>query len=168
MGNPIQHTLNQKLLSRSALTQQAKAWRLDNQKIVFTNGCFDLLHPGHLNYLLEAAELGQKLVIGLNSDSSVKRLKGTMRPINDEPARASFLACLYFVDAICIFDEDTPLELIKAVEPDILVKGGDYTIADIVGAKEVLANGGLVKTLTFLPGYSTTNLIKKIQEDKKI
>lgn len=167
MSNPIQHALDQKLLSRSALVKQVKAWRSNSQKIVFTNGCFDLLHPGHLNYLLEAAELGHKLVVGLNSDNSVKRLKGTARPINSETTRASFLACLYFVDAICIFGEDTPLELIKAIEPAILVKGGDYTIANIVGAKEVLANGGLVKTLAFLPGYSTTNLIKKIQEEKK-
>jgi len=110
--------------------------------------------------------LGDKLVIGLNSDHSVQRLKGLNRPINHETIRASFLACLYFIDAICIFDEDTPLELIKILVPDVLVKGGDYTIATIVGAKEVLENGGQVKTLDFLPGYSTTNLIKKIRQEE--
>lgn len=164
MNHPIQEALKQKLFSRAALAQQATEWRNAQQTVVFTNGCFDLLHPGHLNYLLEASALGQKLVIGLNSDASVKRLKGESRPVNDEITRASFLACLYFIDAVCIFDEDTPLELIKAIEPDILVKGGDYTIDNIVGAKEVLESGGSVKTLAFLAGYSTTSLIHKIQQ----
>ncbi|WP_345230259.1 D-glycero-beta-D-manno-heptose 1-phosphate adenylyltransferase [Olivibacter ginsenosidimutans] len=163
MDHPIQQPL-QKLLARERLIQQVAEWQQAGEKVVFTNGCFDLLHPGHLNYLLEAAALGQKLVIGLNSDASVKRLKGQNRPINDEMTRASFLACLYFIDAISIFEEDTPLELIKAIKPNILVKGGDYTVNTIVGANEVLARGGTVKTLAFVPGYSTTNLIKKIQE----
>ena len=166
MSTPLKDTLAQKLFSRTSLAEKAATWRKEGQKLVFTNGCFDLLHPGHLNYLLEAAQLGDKLVIGLNSDHSVQRLKGLNRPINNETIRASFLACLYFIDAICIFDEDTPLELIKTLTPDVLVKGGDYTIATIVGAKEILENGGQVKTLDFLPGYSTTNLIKKIREEK--
>lgn len=139
------------------------AWRIGGQRIVFTNGCFDLLHPGHLHYLAEARALGQRLVLGLNSDDSVQRLKGAHRPIVPQADRALLLASLLFVDLVVVFDEDTPLELIQHLQPDVLVKGGDYTIDTIVGAQEVLAGGGAVEVLSFLPGYSTSALEAKIK-----
>lgn len=139
-----------------------KQWKNDGDKIVFTNGCFDILHIGHLSYLLKASSLGNRLVIGLNADSSVKKLKGKDRPINSEYNRALLLASLYFVDAVIVFDEETPLELIKQVLPDVLVKGGDYTVDKIIGAKEVEANGGEVVIVTFLEGYSSSAIINKI------
>jgi D-glycero-beta-D-manno-heptose 1-phosphate adenylyltransferase len=137
-------------------------WRLEQQKVVFTNGCFDLLHAGHVQYLAEAKNIGQKLIVGLNSDASVKRLKGENRPINDENTRSKIMAALMMVDAVVIFDEETPFELIQLIQPDVLVKGGDYTIENIVGADIVLAKGGEVKMLTFLEGYSTTKIEQKI------
>ena len=140
------------------------SWKSASDKVVFTNGCFDLLHLGHLQYLSEAADLGQKLIIGLNSDLSVQRLKGKNRPIKKQNERARQLASLSFVDAVVIFEEDTPEKLIKFLLPDILVKGGDYSIDQIVGAEAILSAGGSVKNLSFLDGYSSTNLIRKIQE----
>jgi rfaE bifunctional protein nucleotidyltransferase chain/domain len=137
--------------------------RLTDKKIVFTNGCFDLLHPGHVDYLERAKVLGDVLVVGLNSDESVRRLKGPKRPINPEMDRALVLAGLGCVNFVIIFSEDTPYNLIKAVQPDVLVKGGDWPIDKIVGKDIVLANGGEVKSLDFLPGYSTTSLIDKIK-----
>jgi rfaE bifunctional protein nucleotidyltransferase chain/domain len=137
-------------------------WKSNDEKIVFTNGCFDLLHLGHLDYLSKAADLGTKLVIGLNSDFSTQKLKGPNRPICDQTSRASLLAALFFVDAVVLFDEDTPLNLISKILPQVLVKGADYQIENIVGAKEVLNNRGEVKTITFLPGYSTTTIEQKI------
>jgi len=137
-------------------------WKSNDEKIVFTNGCFDLLHLGHLDYLSKAADLGTKLVIGLNSDFSTQKLKGPNRPICDQTSRASLLAALFFVDAVVLFDEDTPLNLISKILPQVLVKGADYQIKNIVGAKEVLNNRGEVKTITFLPGYSTTTIEQKI------
>ena len=137
--------------------------RLAGKKIVFTNGCFDLLHPGHVDYLERAKALGDILVVGLNSDSSVRRLKGDERPINTEIDRARVLAGLWCVDFVIIFNEDTPYNLIKAIEPDVLVKGGDWPIEKIVGRDIVQAKGGIVKSLNFLPGYSTTSLIDKIK-----
>ncbi len=133
------------------------------KKIVFTNGCFDILHRGHVTYLAEARKLGDLLVIGLNSDGSVKRLKGPERPINNENDRRFVISQLKSVDFVEVFTEDTPLNLILTVRPDVLVKGGDWKIEQIVGGKEVQSMGGQVFSLNFVDGYSTTNLIDKIQ-----
>ncbi len=132
-----------------------------NEKIVFTNGCFDIIHQGHIKYLAQAADLGTKLVIGLNTDASVKRLKGESRPINDEYSRALVLASLSFVDAVIYFSEDTPLNLIKQVKPSVLVKGGDYDIEKIVGYDFVTKNGGTITTINFVDGFSSTSIINK-------
>jgi D-beta-D-heptose 7-phosphate kinase/D-beta-D-heptose 1-phosphate adenosyltransferase len=134
-----------------------------SKTVVFTNGCFDILHRGHLESLARAAELGHYLVVGINADASVRRLKGAERPVNDEVFRSQMLASLCVVDAVCIFEEDTPLELITAVRPDILVKGGDYDPDTIVGSKEVRSWGGQVVTIPLVEGYSTSNLIEKIR-----
>lgn len=133
------------------------------QKIVFTNGCFDVLHFGHVHYLLQAKKLGDILVIGLNSDDSVRRLKGPRRPINGENERALVLAALVCVDYVTLFEEDTPEELIKVVRPDVLVKGGDYTLDNIVGAEFVTQNGGIVTTIPFVEGFSSTRIIEKLK-----
>ena len=143
--------------------RQIAAWRVWGDSIVFTNGCFDLLHPGHVDCLHKARQEGERLVVGLNTDASVQRLKGPSRPVQHQDARALVLAGLKAVDLVILFDEDTPLQLIKAIQPDVLVKGGDYDIDQIVGAKEVLANGGTVKTIPFLEGYSSSGIIDKIQ-----
>lgn len=147
-----------------ALTKDALSFLEKNKdkKIVFTNGCFDILHSGHVAYLNEAKSLGDLLFVGLNSDSSVKRLKGEARPINAEQDRKFVLENLKAVDCVEIFYEDTPLELIKSVDPDVLVKGGDWKPEEIVGSGFVLSNGGEVKSLTFKNGYSTTKIIQKI------
>ncbi len=155
--------LNAKILDKEKLEKSLAFWRLMKKKIVFTNGCFDIIHLGHINYLSKAADLGTILIIGLNTDASVKRLKGIGRPVNDEDARAQSLAALLFVDAIILFDEDTPYNLIKKVKPDILVKGSDYKSEDIVGHDIVEENGGEVVTIDLLPGYSTTSIIQKIK-----
>lgn len=133
------------------------------QKIVFTNGCFDVLHFGHVHYLLQAKALGDILVIGLNSDDSVRRLKGPTRPINGENERAFVLAALVCVDYVTLFEEDTPEELIKVLRPDVLVKGGDYTLDNIVGADFVTQNGGIVTTIPFVEGFSSTLIIEKLK-----
>jgi D-glycero-beta-D-manno-heptose 1-phosphate adenylyltransferase len=153
-----------KILSRAEAVAQADQYRTDNQQIVFTNGCFDIVHLGHIDYLEKARALGHKLILGLNTDASVSRIKGPLRPVVNEYARARLMAALAFVDVVTLFDEPTPLELIEALRPDILVKGDDYTVATIVGADFVLANGGNVETIALVPGYSTTSLIKKIVE----
>ncbi len=140
-------------------------WSLKNQKIVFTNGCFDILHRGHVEYLAQAASHGDVLVIGLNTDNSVSRIKGPTRPVQDEYARAILLASLGFVSAVIFFDEDTPYELIKKVQPDVLVKGSDYKAEDIVGYDIVKAKGGEVVTIDFIDGYSTTSIIEKLKKD---
>jgi rfaE bifunctional protein nucleotidyltransferase chain/domain len=163
MRTQLENTLLGKITNITSLKRKMAAWRLKEEKIVFTNGVFDLLHTGHITYLTKAAELGKRLVIGLNTDASVKRLKGPDRPVNDENSRALLLAALFFVDAIVMFDEDTPLSLITELLPDILVKGADYTIDNIVGAKEVIANGGEVKTIDFVAGFSSTSIIQKIK-----
>lgn len=144
------------------------SWKNEGQTIVFTNGCFDLLHYGHIHYLSDAKDCGDKLIVGLNSAASVSRLKGAHRPINDELTRQHLLAALEMVDAVVVFEEDTPLELIKLVMPDVLVKGGDWQPHQIVGSKEVLENGGEVKSLPFVEGYSTTNIESKIANHFKI
>ena len=154
--------IKNKIQDWKAIQQTTSEWKISNQKIVFTNGCFDILHYGHIHYLAEARALGDKLVIGLNSADSVKRLKGKNRPINDDLTRLYILAALECVDAVVIF-EDTPLQLVKIVVPDILVKGGDYRPEDIVGSDVVLENGGQVKSLAFVKGYSTTSIENKIK-----
>lgn len=138
-------------------------WRLAGGKIVFTNGCFDLMHPGHLHYLAQARSLGAHLVIGLNTDASVRKLKGEHRPIMDEQARTLLLASLAFVDLVVLFSEDTPLELIQELRPDVLVKGADYTEDQVVGAREVRSWGGDVALLPFVEGYSTSAIEAKIK-----
>lgn len=138
------------------------SWKENGEKIVFTNGCFDIMHLGHVDYLSKAADLGTKLVVGLNSDASNQRLKGPTRPINQEASRAGVLASFFFVDAVVLFDEDTPKNLVQNIMPNVLVKGADYTIDQIVGAKEVLENGGEVKLISFLEGYSTSSIEKRI------
>ena len=138
-------------------------WRKFSKKIAFTNGCFDILHAGHIHSLMQAASFADVLIVGLNSDASTKRLKGDNRPVNNEQNRALLLASLVMVDAVVLFDEDTPFELISSVMPDVLVKGGDYTIDTIVGAKEVIANGGTVEIIQLVEGLSTTSLIQKIE-----
>lgn len=137
-------------------------WRFKDEKIVFTNGCFDILHRGHIEYLAQAANLGTKLIIGLNSDASVKRLKGENRPVNDENARALALTSLIFVDEVILFDSDTPYDLIDYVQPDVLVKGGDYNPEEIVGYDIVKAKNGKIITIDFVEGYSTTSILNKI------
>ncbi|NRB63529.1 MAG: D-glycero-beta-D-manno-heptose 1-phosphate adenylyltransferase [Saprospiraceae bacterium] len=144
-------------------SQMVKSWQQAGLEVVFTNGCFDLIHLGHLTYLTQAAALGDKLVIGLNSSASVGRLKGAHRPIKDEITRASLLAALAFVDLVVIFEEDTPLDLIHTLQPDVLVKGGDYDPEDIVGASDMKRWGGTVQVLSFMEGYSTTALEQKIR-----
>ena len=139
-------------------------WKSEGKRVVFTNGCFDILHSGHIKYLSEAAALGDKLVIGLNSDSSVSRLKGSNRPIKSEECRADILAFMAEVDMVVIFDEDTPEALIKRIIPDILVKGGDWKIDEIVGADIVINNGGVVKSLSFLEGFSSTKIIDRMMK----
>ena len=143
--------------------RQIQGWRLKGKKIVFTNGVFDVLHHGHIASLTEAASYGDILVVGVNADASVKKLKGDSRPVNDEQSRALLLASLLQTDAVVIFEEDTPLELIKMLMPDTLVKGGDYTIEQIAGAKEVMAAGGEVKIAAIVEGISTTALIEKMK-----
>ncbi len=152
-----------KIFTLAGLQSQLKRWRLQNKKIVFTNGVFDILHEGHIASLSEAAAHGHILIVGVNADASVKRLKGESRPVNNENSRALILASLVLTDAIIIFEEDTPLNLITAILPDVLVKGGDYTLEQIVGAKEVMANGGEVKIAAILQGFSTTSIIEKMK-----
>lgn len=139
-----------------------KAWKAEGNKIVFTNGCFDLIHMGHVLYLEEAKRKGDKLIVGVNSDSSVKKLKGIHRPIKDQINRVHILAALESVDMVLIFEENTPLELIQTILPDVIVKGGDWKPSQIVGSDIVLANGGEVLSLHFVEGYSTTALEQKI------
>ncbi len=152
-----------KILNRKTLSATLARWELHSQKIVFTNGCFDLLHYGHLHYLAAAKALGDKLIIGINSANSVKKLKGPHRPINNDLTRYHLLAALSFVDAVIEFDAGTPYELIKMIQPAVLVKGGDWQPEQIVGTDLVLANGGVVKSLPFVKGYSTTNIERKIR-----
>ena len=143
------------------IVQKAAQWRLPGKKIAFTNGVFDMLHPGHIYSLSQAAKEADYLIVGLNSDASVKRLKGETRPINNQDSRTLLLASLVMVDAVVIFEEDTPLELIRAIMPDVLIKGGDYRVEQIAGAKEVIANGGRVVINPTLEGFSTTTIIEQ-------
>ena len=156
-----------KILNGEELERKLAFWRFKNLKIVFSNGCFDILHAGHVDYLSKASDEGDVLIIGLNTDTSTKRLKGPTRPINDQDARAMIMASLSFVTAVVLFDEDTPYNLIKQIQPDVLVKGSDYKPEDIVGYDILKAKGGTVKTLDLLSGYSTTSIEQKIFENLK-
>jgi D-glycero-beta-D-manno-heptose 1-phosphate adenylyltransferase len=157
--------IKNKIYTQADLKAILNVWRLLEKKIVFTNGCFDLLHLGHIDYLSKAADMGDKLVIGLNSDASVAALKGAGRPISDQISRSVLLASFSFVDAVVLFDDPTPIQLIEWVRPDVLVKGADYTIDKIAGAEMVMQYGGLVKTINFLNGYSTSLIEKKIKSN---
>ena len=152
--------LEQKIINRENLDQ--KLIELKNKKIVFTNGCFDIIHQGHINYLAKAADFGDVLIIGLNSDSSIKKLKGETRPIQDEKSRALILSAFQFVDFVVVFDEETPYNLISKIQPDFLIKGGDYKIDEIVGADIVKQKGGKVITIPFVDGFSSSNIIKSL------
>jgi len=156
--------IKEKIYPLNALVHKLAQIRLTGTKVSFTNGVFDILHTGHIASLSQAASEADFLIVGMNSDASVKRLKGNERPLNDQDARALILASLIIVDAVIIFNEDTPLEVINAIMPDVLVKGGDYTIEQIVGAKEVMANGGRVVINEIIEGFSTTGLIDKIRK----
>ena len=156
-------TTANKIMSWEAGAEAARAWQTEGKKIVFTNGCFDIVHLGHIDYLEKARALGDKLVLGLNTDASVSKLKGPLRPVVNEYARARLMAALSFVDTVILFGEPTPLELIQTICPDILVKGDDYTVDNIVGADFVVERGGAVITVPLVKGYSTTSLIEKIK-----
>jgi rfaE bifunctional protein nucleotidyltransferase chain/domain len=153
-----------KIKSKEHLNDLVNSWQSQGDKIVFSNGCFDILHLGHIDYLEKARSFGDRLIIGLNSDNSVRKLKGEGRPVNNEEARGRMLAALSFVDAVTVFNEETPEELIDYLLPDVLVKGSDYKMENIVGAKSVIANGGTVKTIDLVNGYSTTNIIEQIKK----
>jgi rfaE bifunctional protein nucleotidyltransferase chain/domain len=153
-----------KIYTRDSLVQQVAAWKEAGQRIVFTNGCFDILHLGHIDYLEKASLLGDKLIVGVNTDASVSRLKGPNRPLQDEMSRARIMASLLFINAVVLFGEETPYELIKALQPDVLVKGDDYQLQNIVGHDIVIKNGGEVKTIALVKGYSTTNVVEKIKQ----
>jgi D-beta-D-heptose 7-phosphate kinase/D-beta-D-heptose 1-phosphate adenosyltransferase len=155
--------IESKILDWQQADKMVKHWQSTGWEVVFTNGCFDILHFGHLRYLAQAKDLGDKLAVGLNAADSVRRLKGQHRPINDEATRTHLLAALEFVDAVVLFEQDTPFELIKLLEPDILVKGGDWRPEQIVGSDIVLSKGGKVLSLPFVEGYSTTNIEQKIK-----
>lgn len=154
--------ISKKVLTPAQLQPMLELWRFFDKKVVFTNGCFDLLHLGHLDYLSKAADLGDILVIGVNTDASVSRIKGPMRPVNDQQSRAMLLAAFGFVDAVVFFDEPTPKALIDFIQPDVLVKGNDYKAEDIVGYDTVMAKGGKVATIPLVEGYSTTAIINRI------
>ncbi len=152
-----------KIKDLQAAKAQVEAWKRQGKRVVFTNGCFDLLHLGHVDYLEKARNLGDALVVGLNTDDSVSRFKGPQRPIQDQQSRARVMAALQPVDLVVYFNEDTPLKLISELLPHILVKGSDYLAENIVGADVVKKNGGEVKTIDFVPGYSTSRIVEKIK-----
>lgn len=156
--------IKSKIYSLSDLKIQSDKWKENGEKIVFTNGCFDLVHRGHIEVLANTADLGNKLIIGLNSDSSIKELKGENRPIMDEISRSILLASLQFVDAIVFFSEETPCKLIETLIPDVLAKGGDYKVTEIAGNGVVLENGGEVILFPFIDGISSTNIVEKIKQ----
>lgn len=159
----VGNSISQKIMSLQELQQRVAQWRVLGKTISFTNGCFDILHIGHIASLSEAAKHGDFLVVGLNADISVKKLKGEDRPVNDEQSRALLLASLSVVDAVTIFPEETPLQAIKALKPDFLVKGGDYKVEEIAGAKEVMEAGGKVIINPIVEGFSTTSLIERLK-----
>lgn len=156
--------INSKIFSLDDLKNQVNSWKQAGEEIVFTNGCFDIIHRGHIEVLAQAADLGERLIVGLNSDSSIRKLKGKDRPIIDEQARAVLLATLTFVDAVVLFSEETPINLISTLLPDVLAKGGDYEIETIVGHEIVQNNGGKVILVPFVDGFSSTTIIDKIKK----
>jgi D-glycero-beta-D-manno-heptose 1-phosphate adenylyltransferase len=158
--------LQNKIHSHESLMAKINSWRASGCKIVFTNGCFDILHLGHIDYLAQAADFGTKMIVALNTDASVARIKGPTRPICDQLSRSMVMASLEFVSAVTFFDEATPYDLIKMVQPDILVKGADYRAEDIVGYDIVIARGGSVETIPLVKGYSTTAIETKIRVSK--
>lgn len=153
-----------KIHNDQSLISLRQSWKKENNKVVFTNGCFDIIHLGHVDYLERAKELGDHLIVAINTDASVRKLKGETRPINNEYARARIIASLAFVSAVILFSDDTPIKLISTIVPDVLVKGKDYKVEEIVGARVVQSNGGEVITLDFIDGYSTSDLVRRIQE----
>ena len=155
--------IHHKIMSLEEIARQVSIWKLVSKRIVFTNGCFDILHAGHLDLLSKAAMLGDVMIVGLNSDASVRRLKGAERPVNNEQFRAQMLSHLQMVDAVVVFGEDTPLELSRAVQPDVLVKGGDYRAEDVVGYEDVTSRGGRVEIIPLVEGLSTSALIERIR-----
>lgn len=158
------NNLSARILEGPEILKQVKRWRVNSKTIAFTNGVFDILHEGHITILSQAATFADVLIVGVNSDASVKRLKGESRPINNQHSRAMILASLIMVDAVIIFDEDTPLELISQLEPDVLIKGGDYTLDTIVGARETIEKGGKVEIIPLVEGFSTTGIIEKMKK----
>jgi len=154
-----------KIVLKDALLEQRDVWKRQNLKVVFTNGCFDILHLGHIDYLEKSRNQGDKLIVAVNTDASIRRLKGESRPINSEYARARVIAALEFVDAVVLFEEDTPESLIQFVKPDVLIKGSDYKIENIVGADFVISSGGEVKTIDLVEGFSTSSVIEKIKSN---
>lgn len=157
--------IQNKIVKLDQLQWTLNKWKFKEESVVFTNGCFDILHQGHVDYLSKAADLGSKLIVAINSDDSVKRLnKGSNRPLQNEYSRAFIMASIHFVDFVIVFNEDTPLELIQIINPDVLVKGSDYSIDQIVGHEIVKANGGKVETIDFLPGHSTSLIIDKAKK----
>jgi D-glycero-beta-D-manno-heptose 1-phosphate adenylyltransferase len=160
-------SISNKIFTTENIKLQVENWKAQGYEIVFTNGCFDIIHYGHLSYLADASKLGHKLIVAINSAASVKRLKGEHRPIQDEMTRQYQLAALSYVDAVIIFDEDTPANIINQLIPDILVKGGDWNIDAIIGAETVLEYGGRVLNIPFIEGYSTTNIEQKILNQKR-
>lgn len=154
------------MLTQSQLAEKAREWQKENKQVVFTNGCFDIVHLGHIDYLEKAAALGDILVVGLNTDASVSGLKGPSRPIIGESSRARLIAALGFVDAVVLFDEPTPLGLIRSLGPQVLVKGDDYQQSNIVGADDVIAKGGKVMTIPLVKGYSTSSIVEKIKNEQ--
>jgi rfaE bifunctional protein nucleotidyltransferase chain/domain len=161
----VSNRTEHKIVTLAQGIELRKQWKANGDKVVFTNGCFDILHLGHVDYLEKSSEFGTKMIVAVNSDASVRTLeKGVERPVNTEYARARLIAALEFVSMVIIFGEPTPLELIHSLSPDVLVKGDDYTIETIVGAKEVIAAGGEVKTIALVPDYSTTKIIQKLKQ----
>ena len=153
---------SEKIFDLYSISEKVNNWKRKNH-IVFTNGCFDILHLGHIDYLFKASKLGDKLIVGLNADKSIQRIKGESRPIQNESSRASILASLSCVDAVVLFHDDTPKQLIELIQPNTLVKGADYKVKDIIGSDFVIANGGSVETIPFLEGYSTSHIINSIK-----
>ena len=156
--------ISKKIYSRVDLEKMIDNWKQNNNKIVFTNGCFDIVHRGHIDVLSKIADLGDKIIVGINSDKSINKIKGEKRPIIDQFSRSLLIASIGFIDAVVIFDNDTPLELIESINPDILAKGGDYKVEEIVGHNTVIKNGGRVITIPLVKGFSTTNIVNYINE----
>ena len=157
--------INNKIFDLQLLMKKIEKWRSENKKIVFTNGCFDLIHLGHIEILARSADYGDKLIIGVNSDLSIKKLKGENRPIIEESSRIKQLSALEFVDAVVLFDEDTPIKLIESIKPNVITKGGDYTAKNIVGNEVVSQKNGEVIIIPLTQGYSTTSILNKIKND---